>query len=784
MSDIEIEIDGKPLKAKPNSMLIQVADAAGMYIPRFCYHKHLSIAANCRMCLVEVEKSPKALPACATPVAPGMKVFTKSPKALAAQRAVMEFLLINHPLDCPICDQGGECELQDLSMEFGTADSFYTFGKRSVKDEDLGPLIATEMTRCIQCTRCVRFGDEIAGLRELGATDRGEEMEIGTYVGKAMQSEVSGNIIDLCPVGALTSKPFRFTARAWELNQHPTIAPHDCLGSNLYAHTRSGRVMRMVPRENRAINETWISDRDRFSYEGLYHPDRLEKPMIRVDDIWQETDWQTALEFTVKSIQKVIIQAGAEHVGALASPNSTLEEFYLLQKLLRQLGSPHIDHRLRQVDFTDQDTMPLFPGLTASITDIEKSDVILLVGTNIQKEQPLIATRIRKATCNGARVVTVNMLDYRFNFHVNIKKLAAPHDFVLSIAGIAKALLGEREEFAAIHVTREDQAIAELLQPGKKISILLGAQAFNHPEAAQIRALAELISKKCHATLGFLTEGANAAGAWLAGAVPHRHACGEIAPTIGLDAHAMWNSPRQAYVLLNVESELDCANTKAAAHALSQAKCVVAFALFKNPVLAQYATVMLPIAPFTETSGTFVNVTGEWQTFKGVASTYGDSRPAWKILRVLGNLFHCEGFDYKSTSDIRHELKERMHAISPSAAKEAVLQEILPATAKLSRVGEIPLYAGDSLLRRAKALQATQPIIEGDLVSVRIHSQMAEQLQLKNTDVVMITQGDARIRLSVSLDDRVPLHAAYIAGGILATSQLSELFGSIEIHKL
>lgn len=774
MSDIEIEIDGKPLKAKPNSMVIQVADEAGIYIPRFCYHKHLSIAANCRMCLVEVEKAPKTLPACATPVMPGMKVFTKSPKALAAQKAVMEFLLINHPLDCPICDQGGECELQDLSMGFGSANSFYTFGKRSVEDQDLGPLISTEMTRCIQCTRCVRFGDEIAGMRELGATNRGEDMEIGTYIEKAMHSEVSGNIIDLCPVGALTSKPFRFTARAWELNQYPTIAAHDCIGSNIYAHTRRGKVMRMVPHENMAINQTWISDRDRFSYEGLDHPDRLKKPMVRVDGEWKETDWQSALGIVAAKLQSVMTASGAEEIGALASPNSTLEEFYLLQKWLRQLGSSHIDHRLRETDFSDQENMALFPGFNAALTDIEEADVIFLIGSNIQKEQPIAGLRVRQATRKGARVIAVNMMDYHFNFPVTTKKITAPHQFVETLLDFTKALSEPNDEYKI---------------KDKKVCVLVGIQAFHHPEAASIRALAEQIANTCHGKLGFLTEGANASGAWIAGAIPHRGPAGQHIVNTGLDASAQWKNPRKAYVLMNVEPELDCANSPLALHALEKADCVIALSIYKNPELMHYAHVILPITPFTETAGTFVNVTGEWQRFNGIATPVGEARPAWKVLRVLGNLFHCEGFDYQTAHEIHDELKELMD--HHSGSRDRALNAYKPSDNKkmkngeklLSRIGEIPIYAGDSLQRHAKSLQETQSIIQKNLIAVRLHPETANVLQVNEASIVTAIQDNYRVKLPVMIDERVPVNAAYIAGGILTTSDLTELYGPIEIQK-
>lgn len=787
MSDIEIEIDGKKLQAKPNAMVIQVADEAGIYIPRFCYHKHLSVAANCRMCLVEVEKSPKALPACATPVMPGMKVFTRSAKAIAAQKAVMEFLLINHPLDCPICDQGGECELQDLSMGFGSADSHYCEGKRSVKDKDIGPLIATEMTRCIQCTRCVRFGDEVAGLRELGATNRGENMEIGTYVTHAIKSEISGNIIDLCPVGALTSKPYRFTARAWELQQFPTIAPHDCLGSNAYAHTRTGKVMRIVPRENANINLTWLSDRDRFSYEGLNHADRLTKPLIRVEDKWQETDWQTALELAVAGLQSVINTKSADHVAALASPSSTTEEFYLLQKLARSLGIANIDHRLRQTDFSDQAQFAAFPSLNMPVADLENCDTILLIGSNIQKEQPLASVRVRKAALKGANVIAVNMMDYAFHFKTAAKEIAAPQDFVAALAKIAKALNSNHADLRDISADTNAQYIAEKLRAGKKVAILLGAQALNHSHAAAIRGLAKIISSELQTTFGMLTEGANSAGAWLAGAVPHRGpANSQLNAEAGLATSVMFSKPCKGYLLLNVEPDYDCADPIATANALEQAEFVVALSIFKNSILEQHANVILPVAAFTDTSGTYVNAMGEWQSFKGVASAFGEARPAWKVLRVLGNLFGSEGFEYTSSEQVRDELKslvDVMPATQTDNFKFDYQQVKRLAEVSLSRVGEIPLYATDAIVRRAPSLQSTQTIIEGNLAVVRLHPNMMQRLQLKDLEYVLVKQNQHSVRLQVVSDVKVPERAAYIAAGTLATNGLNELFGKIEISK-
>lgn len=780
MSDIEIEIDGKKLQAKPNAMVIQVADEAGIYIPRFCYHKHLSIAANCRMCLVEVEKSPKALPACATPVMPGMKVFTKSAKALAAQKAVMEFLLINHPLDCPICDQGGECELQDLSMGFGSPASFYNEGKRSVYDHDIGPLIETEMTRCIQCTRCVRFGAEVAGMRELGATGRGEHMEIGTYVEHAMKSEVSGNVIDLCPVGALTSKPFRFTARAWELEQRPTLSPHDCIGTNLNAHVRNGKVMRMVPRENHHINETWIADRDRFSYEGLYHADRVSKPRIKQHGQWQETDWQQALVYVAEKLQTVIAEHGADTVAALSSPNATVEEFYLLQKLLRGLGSRHIDHRLRETDFTDQASFTHFPGFALSLPEIEECDTIFLVGSNIQKEVPSLFLRLRKAALKGTKILALNAVDYPFSFDVAAKQIAAPDEMAMALAGIAYAL--GVEGVPAVAPQPFYTAAATALHAGKKVCFILGHVAFQLANASQVRQLTRRIADKIGATVNCLTDGANAAGAWLAGAIPHRGPKGAVLAEAGLPAQALWQQPRKAYVLCNVEPDLDVADPVAALAALQAADFVVVLSIFNNPVLAEQADVILPIVPFTETSGSYVNVTGEWQRFQGVAVPFADARPAWKVLRVLGNVLHLPGFDYTSSEEVYAEVREGIASAQPGAILQGMLGTLTVEDLRLCRIGAIPIYAGDSLVRRAPALQAAQPILEGNVAVVLVHPELGTRLGIAEGTLVTVKQARGQVRLPIAFDEKLPFRGVYIAGGIVETSGLSELFGRVDIE--
>jgi NADH-quinone oxidoreductase subunit G len=783
MADIEIEIDGKKLTAQPNQTVIQVADEAGIYIPRFCYHKHLSIPANCRMCLVEVEKAPKALPACATPVAPGMKVFTKSQKTMLAQRAVMEFLLINHPLDCPICDQGGECELQDLAMGYGSSFSHYDESKRAVEDENLGPLIATEMTRCILCTRCIRFGDEIAGMRELGMTYRGEHEEVSTYVEKSIQSEVSGNIIDLCPVGALTSKPYRFTARPWELDQASSVSPHDCVGANLHVHTRYGKVMRVVARENGAVNQTWIADRDRFSYVGLAHPERLEEPMIKINGQWQVVDWQQAFEFAATKLQAVIAEHGADKIGALASPHSTVEEFYLLQKIVRGLGSTHIDHRLRECDTQDQASLALFPALNSSLAELEQCQTIMLIGSNLQKEQPLIALRVRQAALKGAAVLAVNPVDYAFNFNVNHQHIVAPQYMVQALAAILKVLNPQAASiFADVSVTEEAKFIAQRLQSQTKTHIILGALALHHPQASLIRYLANHIAAHAQATVGFLTSGGNSAGGWIAGAIPHRHAGGAATQPTGLSAYEMLHKPRKAYVLLNVEPELDCANAHLAIEACKQAQTMIAISQFNHPSLQKYAEVILPMAAFTESAGTYVNAMGEWQTVKGVATPFGAARPAWKILRVLGNFLQLEGFDYESAEAIKHEVQA---TVEKNQCVSSVFTPAPPvAPFNLTRVGEVPIYASDSLVRHSQPLQMVQNAVMGNEMSmVRIHPETAAKFSLQENDKVKVQQQKSYAELFVQLDERIALHTAYIAAGIPETAELGDLFGEVQLEK-
>jgi len=764
---IEIEIDGQTLTANPSEMVMQVADRAGIYIPRFCYHKHLSIAANCRMCLVEVEKAPKTLPACATPVMPGMKVFTQSQKTKDAQRAVMAFLLINHPLDCPVCDQGGECELQDLSMGYGASTSDYDECKRALANENLGPLIATEMTRCIYCTRCVRFGSEIAGVRELGATFRGEHTEIGTYVQQAMTSEVSGNIIDLCPVGALTSKPYRFTARAWELQQTPSISPHDCLGSNVYVHTLYGKVMRVVSRENMTINQTWISDRDRFAYTALDHADRLKEPKIRVNGEWKTTSWEKALAFAATGLREIIAHEGAEKLAALASPSSTLEEFYLLQKIIRALGSSNIDHRLRQIDTRDQENAGLFPQLNITFDELEQCDAIVLVGGNVQKEQPLAALRVRQAALKGAEIIAINAVDYDFNFNISHKKIVAPHKILA-------------------HLKSDD--VRNLLKNKKNIFILMGFAAMSSPNASEIHAEIAKIAAETKAKFGVMTEGANASGAWIAGAIPHRTAAGSTINQPGMNAYEALKEARSAYILLNVEPEFDCANASLATKAIEKAALVVALSMYKNASIEAHADVILPIVPFTETSGTYVNVTGEWQSFAGVATPFAQARPAWKVLRALGNFLELDHFSYESSEEVKQELENlliknqaKIAQLGQNAALWANDQTV--ATPALSRLGEVPLYQIDSIVRRAEPLQEAQTLMMGDVNVAKMHPETAAKYHLQDSDKVTVKQAGADVTLPLVLDKRMALETVWVPGGVPSTAVLGDLIGEMEVGK-
>jgi NADH-quinone oxidoreductase subunit G len=705
---VNIEVNGVPLKARKGQMIMQVTDPADIYIPRFCYHDKLTVAANCRMCLVEVEKAPKPLPACATPVTEGMKVFTKSPKAVAAQRATMEFLLINHPLDCPICDQGGECELQDLALGYGRDISRFSERKRVVKDKNLGSLVSTDMTRCIHCTRCVRFGAEIQGYPQMGATGRGEHMEIGTYIEHSVDHELSANIIDLCPVGALNNKPFRYHARAWEMNQAALVSPHDAFGTNLFAHVLRGKLMRMVPRENEEINETWIADRDRFGFEGMYSGDRASQPMLRIGGALQAVDWEVALTAAAEGLQKSAA-ANPAASGFLASPMSTVEELYLLAQVARGLGCANIDHRLRQLDFRAQENEAPYPHLGLKIADVERLEGVLIVGSDLRREMPMLAHRIRKAAVTAkAQVAFLNPRRFELMFPV-AGYVTAETDMVGELTALVHAAAGAAGRpvpagVGTATISDAHRTLIGALSHGARHAVILGTLAQRHPAYSQLKALSLALADLCGASLGCITEGANAAGAYLAGAVPHRNPGGAPIATTGLTARQMLDAPLKAYVLFG---GIDPANDLGVdSSALASAELVVAVTTHLPESLRGIVHVVLPIGSFAETSGTYVNAEGRWQSWTGAAKLPGESRPGWKVLRVLANLLGLHGLDYDSSDEIRDALKslcgERIEAARPTPA--AMPNGQVPTGSWV----DIPPYQSDVLVRGSEALQKTK----------------------------------------------------------------------------
>src|SRR5512140_188530 len=638
---IEIELDGQKVGVPEGSVIMHAADKAGTYIPHFCYHTKLSIAANCRMCLVEVEKAPKPMPACATPVTQGMIVRTKSAKALKAQQSVMEFLLINHPLDCPICDQGGECQLQDLAVGYGGGASRYEEEKRVVLHKDVGPLISMEeMSRCIHCTRCVRFGQELAGVMELGMIHRGEHSEITTVLGDTVDSEVSGNMIDLCPVGALLSKPFRYQARNWELSRRKSVTPHDSSGANLIVQVKGNRVYRVLPLENEAVNECWLADRDRFSYEALDAPDRLTQPMIKQGGDWKSVDWQTALEYVANGLRQIKADHGAQSIGALVSPHSTVEELYLAGALVRGLGSENIDYRLRNAQFAKAEGVR---WLGASIASLSNLQGVLVVGSNLRKDHPLFAMRVRASARKGAAVSVINDVANDWAMPIASSLITPASNWAQALADIATAVGESKGAAAPAKGNASDSAkkIAQSLLAGERKAILLGNAAAHHANASSLLALANWIGAQTGATVGYLTEAANTVGAQLAGALPGPK---------GLNAGQMLGGGLKAVILLNTEPEFDSAAGHKAATALGQAEMVVTLSPFKANM--EFSDVLLPIAPFTETPGTFVNAEGRVQSFHAVVKPAGEARPAWKVLRVIANTLGLPGFEFETAQDV------------------------------------------------------------------------------------------------------------------------------------
>ncbi|MBK7059501.1 MAG: NADH-quinone oxidoreductase subunit G [Rubrivivax sp.] len=771
---IEIELDGRKVSVAPGSMVMHAADAAGTYIPHFCYHKKLSIAANCRMCLVEVEKAPKPMPACATPVTQGMVVRTKSAKAIQAQKSVMEFLLINHPLDCPICDQGGECQLQDLAVGYGASASRYEEEKRVVFHKDVGPLISMEeMTRCIHCTRCIRFGQEVAGVMELGMIHRGEHSEITTMLGNTIDSELSGNMIDICPVGALTSKPFRYSARTWELQRRKSISPHDSNGSNLVVQVKSGRVMRVVPLENEDVNECWITDRDRFSYEALNSDQRLTQPMLKQGGQWQVVDWNTALAYVADGLKRVMAEFGTAEIGAVGSPRGTVEELHLLARIVRGLGSANVDVRGRHADAGNLAADGRARWLGTSIASLTQLDRAFVVGSFLRKDHPLFAQRIRQAARHGAQVHSLHAVHDDWLLPLASRMTAAPSGWAAALAEVAAAVAAAKGVAAplAAQATEAAQAIAASLLSGERKAVLLGNAAAQHPQAGELLALAHWIAEQCGASVGYLGEGANSVGAQLVGAVPRDG---------GLSAAQMLAQPMKALLLLDVDPLFDAADAAAARAALQASGLVVALTAFKDHSV-DHADVLLPIAPFTETSGTFVNAEGRAQSFTGVVKPLGEVRPAWKVLRVLGGLLGLEGFDQDSSEAVRAQalgdldlLAQRLDNTPSQAAAASGTR------AGLERVADVPIYASDSLVRHAPSLQLTadaRPPLAG------LSSALWRQLGLQPGDKVLISQGQAVAVLPAQEDRSLAATAVRIAAGHPATLALGPMFGPLNVEK-
>jgi len=746
---VNIEIDGVALIAPKGSMIIEAADKARIPIPRFCYHKKLSIVASCRQCLVDVEKSPKPAPACATPVMEGMKVYTQTKRALDAQRNTMEFLLINHPLDCPVCDQGGDCELQDLAMGYGRSVGRFLERKRSVPDEDIGPLVQTDMTRCIHCTRCVRVLGEIAGTHEFGSMDRGDRHVIGTYIGKHVESELSGNIIDVCPVGALTNKPFRFRARPWDLVARRSIGYHDALGSNLWLHLKNGEILRTVPRENEAINENWLSDRDRYSHAGLLAEDRLKVPMLREGEQWRQASWDEAL---AKTAELLAAQPGDE-LGVLVHPATSSEEGSLLAALAAGIGCGNLDHRIGQADLADAPVARPFQILLA---EVEKADVIVLVGCNPRHEAPLLGHRIRKAQVKGgARVIALNPIDFDFNFELADKHIVTPLALVDALLGVAKAAgaalpgepVGEAIPAAAA------QALADALREGKRALILLGEVAATHPEASWLRRTAQSLAAATNAGFNEVPLGANAIGLARAGVLPTAR-----------DARAMLAQPRRAYVLYGIEPEQDFVDPPAALRALAQADAVIAFTAFADATTRELAKVMLPIGVMPEIDGTWVNVDGLEQTTAAAAKLPGQARPGWRVLRALGERMEVAGFDFTELSQWRAQILPR--ELAPGNELAARIES----GAGLQCIATRAIYAMDAVLRRAAPLQQ-HPLSRG--ARVLLHPDDAKALGLEAGKIARVDNGRGKAALPVELSDRVPVGAAWIEKGHRATSAVA-----------
>jgi NADH-quinone oxidoreductase subunit G len=769
---IEIELDGKKVAVQEGSVVMHAAEKAGVYIPHFCYHKKLSIAANCRMCLVDVEKAPKPMPACATPVTQGMIVRTKSEKAIKAQQSVMEFLLINHPLDCPICDQGGECQLQDLAVGYGGSSSRYQEEKRVVFHKDVGPLISMqEMSRCIHCTRCVRFGQEVAGVMELGMIHRGEHSEITTVAGETVDSELSGNMIDICPVGALTSKPFRYSARTWELSRRKSVSPHDSVGTNLVVQVKSSQVMRVVPLENEDVNECWISDRDRFSYEALNSDERLTSPAIKQGGQWRTASWADALQYIAQGLNQIKTDHGAAAIGALAAAHSTTEELHLLAKLVRSLGSENLDHRLRHADFTAPEGVRWLGMAVASLSSVQS---VLVVGSFLRKDHPLLAQRIRQAARKGAQVHSLHALQDDWLMPMAGHLVLSPAQWLQGLSEVAAAVAASKGIAAPWAATPSPAAVAMAtsLLSGERKAILLGNAAAQHREATSLLVVAHWIAEHTSASVGYLTEAANTVGAQLVGALPGPG---------GFHAGQMLSSPKlKACLLLNVEPELDTFDPIAARSSLQACEMVVALTPFKSVAL-DVADVLLPIAPFTETSGTFVNAEGRVQSFHGVVKPLGDTRPAWKVLRVLANLLNLPGFDFETSDEVRQQALGDVAHLSARLSNRSIARvEAVAAPVGLQRLADVPIYAVDSIVRRAPSLQRTA---DARTPYVSVGSALWTELGLVDGASLKVQQASSSVVLPARLDASLADQVVRVPAG-LATTVLGPMVGTVRVEKV
>ena len=774
---LEIEIDGKKAQVPDGSTVMDAAQQLGVYIPHFCYHKKLSIAANCRMCLVQVEKAPKPLPACATPVTNGMKVFTHSDLAIKAQKGVMEFLLINHPLDCPICDQGGECQLQDMSVGYGPMKSRYTEEKHVVFHKNVGPLVSMEeMSRCIHCTRCVRFGQEIGGIMELGMANRNMHSEITTFLGRTVDSELSGNMIDLCPVGALTSKPFRYTARSWELQRRKSISPHDSVGANLVVQVKHDNVMRVLPRENEAVNECWISDKERFSYQALNSDERLTKPMVKQGGQWREVDWNVALDYVAHGLKDVARENGGDAVAALAAQSSTLEELHLLAKVMKGLGSGNIDFRPRQSDFGSDFKRAGAPWLGLRLEEIKDLDVALVVGSFLRKDHPLIAQRLRQAAKKYTKVSLISVAadDQLIDLHASLS--VAPASLANTLAAVVKAAaeikgVSVPAGLDTVAACETSKKIAQSLVDGEKRAIFLGNVATQSSQATQLHALAIELGKLTNATVGFLGEGANTVGGHVGWSLPS-----------GANARQMFEQPRKAYVLMGLEPEFDCANPQLVVGALKQASLVVFMSAFKHAAALEYADVMLPIAPYTETSGTFVNIEGRAQSFNGVVKARGDCRPAWKVLRVLGNVLNLDGFAYESSEAVRDEVigKGTEFVAGLDNGLNGVAINLGLISTGLQRIADVPINFADPMARRAPALQQTADAVAP---AARMNEKTLSKLGVSAGVQVRVKQGLGEAILTARMDNAVPDDCVRAAAAHQSTTGLGDMFGLISVER-